>query len=138
LDLAPLRGAVEAIRPAVAAFLEHAEGRMEADHLLLTFLPKHSFFKKSVEMPANMEALQKAAATLFGADLPVRLGLEERAGAAPPPPPRESDSRRRERLMEVARDEPAVRSLASVFGAEIVDIKPLEAADEPSQQESEP
>ncbi len=138
VDLAPLRAAVESVKPAVAAFLDHAEGRMADGHLLLTFQPRHSFFKKSVELPGNLEALQRAVRDVLGPDMGVHLGLEERTGSEPEAPPAETDSDRRQRLLEAARSEPAVRSLASVFGAEIVDIKPLDPEAEPPPQESEP
>jgi DNA polymerase-3 subunit gamma/tau len=136
LDLDRLRAAVERSKPAVAAFLEHAEGAFEEGAVCLSFQPKHSFFKKSLEMPANRDALVSAARAVFGPQIVVRLGLAERDRPAPEAP-RETDENRRRRLMQTARDQPAIRSLEQVFGAEIVDIKPIEPGETPPRQEAE-
>ena len=136
LDLDRLRAAVEQSKPAVAAFLEHAEGALEEGEIRLSFQPKHSFFKKSLEMPANHDALVSAARSVFGPQIVVRLGLAQRDRPSPEAP-RETDENRRRRLMQAARDQPAIRSLEQVFGAEIVDIKPIEPGETPPRQEAE-
>lgn len=136
LDMDRLRTSVEARRPAVAAFLEHAEGWLADGVLHLTFQPRHSFFKKSVEMPANAEALQQAIQEVLGDGVTLRLGLAERDLPAPAPAPeKEADQRRR--LLEDARSQPAVRSLRNVFGAEIVNIQPANPPTDISTRETE-
>jgi DNA polymerase-3 subunit gamma/tau len=136
LDMDRLRTSVEARRPAVAAFLEHADGTLADGVLHLTFQPRHSFFKKSVEMPANAEALQQAIQEVLGDGVTLRLGLAERDLPAPAPAPeKEADQRRR--LLEDARSQPAVRSLRNVFGAEIVNIQPANPPTDISTRETE-
>ena len=136
LDMDHLRAAVENRRPAVAAFLEHAEGALVDGVLHLTFQPRHSFFKKSVEMPANAKALQQAIQEVLGDGVTLRLGLAERDLPAPAPSPeKEADQRRR--LLEDARSQPAVRSLRNVFGAEIVNIQPANPTTDISTRETE-
>jgi hypothetical protein len=131
-----LRAAVENRRPAVAAFLEHAEGTLTDGVLHLTFQPRHSFFKKSVEMPANAEALEQSMQEVLGDGVTLRLGLAARNQPAPAPAPeKEADQRRR--LLEDARKQPAVRSLRNVFGAEIVNIQPANPPTDVSSRETE-
>ncbi|MFQ5766521.1 MAG: DNA polymerase III subunit gamma/tau [Acidobacteriota bacterium] len=130
-DLSRLRSEVEGRRPAVAAFLEHAVGRLENSTLHLEFQPQHSFFKKSVEMPANMEALTAAARKVFGENTSVRLGLAARSTpeASGPDPSSRPAVQRQERpqaLLEKAREQPAVRALQEIFGAQVTEIQPLE------------
>jgi hypothetical protein len=134
--MAALRRAVEGVRPAVAAFLEHAEGVLAGERLVLSFQPRHSFFKKSVEIPANLEALTGAARQVVGTGVSVELVLAERDRPAPEPV-RESDEDRRRRLMQDAMGEPAMQTMRNVFGAEITRIHPVEPAAEPGGQESE-
>ena len=131
-----LRSAVEHLRPAVAAFLEHAEGALADNTVLLTFQPRHSFFKKSVEMEANMEALKKAVAETLGSGVDVQLGLAERDQPAPQPAP-EKEADQRKRLMEEASEQPAVRSLRNVFGAEIVRIQPANSVPDTNPREND-
>lgn len=136
LDMDRLRAAVESRRPAVAAFLEHAEGTLTDGVLNLTFQPRHSFFKKSVEMPANVEALQQAMEEVLGNGVTLRLGLAEKDLPAPAPAPeKEADQRRR--LLDDAKTQPAVRSLRNVFGAEIVNIQPADTPKDISSRETE-
>jgi DNA polymerase-3 subunit gamma/tau len=136
LDMDRLRAAVENRRPAVAAFLEHAEGTLTDGVLHLTFQPRHSFFKKSVEMPANAEALEQSMQEVLGDGVTLRLGLAARNQPAPAPAPeKEADQRRR--LLEDARKQPAVRSLRNVFGAEIVNIQPANPPTDVSSRETE-
>ena len=118
-----LREAVEQKRPAVAAFLEHAEGTLAEGILHLTFQPRHSFFKKSVEMPANLEALQAAVQNKLGQGVQILLGLAER-DQPPASPPKEKEAEQRRRLMEEAGNQPAVNAVRQIFGAEITKIQP--------------
>ena len=136
LDMNRLRSVVEGLRPAVAAFLEHAEGTLSANTLHLTFQPRHSFFKKSVEMPANIEALKKAVAETLGDGVDIQLGLAEQDLPAPQPAP-EKEVDQKKRLMEAASEQPAVRSLRNVFGAEIVRIQPANPTPDTNPRESD-
>lgn len=131
-----LRSAVEHLRPAVAAFLEHSEGSMNGNTLSLMFQPRHSFFKKSVEMAANFDALKQAVAETLGAAVEIQLGLAERDQPPPQPMP-EKEADQRKRLMEEASGQPAVRSLRNVFGAEIVRIQPANSTPDPDPRETD-
>ncbi|MFQ5669673.1 MAG: DNA polymerase III subunit gamma/tau [Acidobacteriota bacterium] len=137
LDMDRLRAAVEEKRPAVAAFLEHAEGSLDGDRILLSFRPRHSFFKKSVDLPANRAALEAAAERTLGRKVEIRLELAERE-KGPPPPPAETPQHRRERLLEQAGGQKAVRAVAQIFGAQIADIQPLDPGSPTPPPENEP
>lgn len=71
-----LLAAVETRRPAVAAFLAHADGALTDGVLHLTFRRRHIFFKKSVEMPVNLAALEEAVREVMGDGIVVRLRSE--------------------------------------------------------------
>jgi DNA polymerase-3 subunit gamma/tau len=136
LDMNRLRTVVEKLRPAVAAFLEHSEGSLTGNTLNLMFQPRHSFFKKSVEMAANFDALKQAVAETLGAGVEINLGLAERDQPPPQPMP-EKEADQRKRLMEEASGQPAVRSLRNVFGAEIVRIQPANSTPDPNPRETD-
>ncbi len=53
---------------------------------------------------------------------------EERAAAAPAPRDGRGDAPDRRKLIEMARKDPGVAKLLHEFGAQIVEIKPLELA----------
>jgi hypothetical protein len=130
VDLGPLRAGVEASRPAVAAFLEHASARLEGGTLQVEFRPRHSFFKKTVEMATNFEALEAAARRLYGPATAVRLALVERAETAPEPAPRPRTEPTRNPMLERVQSQPAVQALADIFGAEVVSAEGVEAEGE--------
>jgi DNA polymerase-3 subunit gamma/tau len=136
LDMNRLRSVVENLRPAVAAFLEHSEGSLSGNTLSLMFQPRHSFFKKSVEMAANFDALKQAVAETLGAGIEIQLGLAERDQPPPQPMP-EKEADQRKRLMEEASGQPAVRSLRNVFGAEIVRIQPANSTPDTNPREND-
>ena len=75
-------------------------------------------------MPANRAAIDKAGRRLFGNELEIRLTLVERH-PAPSVTPAETPASEAERLRREIGEQPAVHALTEVFGAEMIDVKPI-------------
>ena len=131
-----MRAAVEIDRPAVAAFLEHAEAEVEGEVIHLLFSSQHSFFMKTVQTGPNLQALHNAAQQVYGRQMDIRLRLVERP-AAEKPRPVESTRDRNERLWQQINKQPAVRAITDVFGARMVEIQPIEPEDQSTPAEAD-
>jgi DNA polymerase III subunit gamma/tau len=103
--------------------------------------------RRAVEREENLATLRRCALLALGADVDVRIESAEATRGAPPakaaPPPDrrpaegtagtaaapggDADGRS---LLESARSEPGIRSLLAEFGAQVVEIRPLEVARE--------
>ncbi|HEY3177050.1 MAG TPA: DNA polymerase III subunit gamma/tau [Candidatus Polarisedimenticolia bacterium] len=112
----------------LAAFLNQARGlRLEGDAFIVTIQPKQGFIRAALESPENLEVIREEASALLGRPAVVRV--EEEALAADDLSAVEGGqagddaSRRRERLIDEALKEPAVRAVMDMFKGQIVDIR---------------
>lgn len=148
------RAALRASRPMLAAALDRAASvAVVADRLVVTFEPATDAVRKVVERGESLTAIAQVAGEAFGRRLDVRLESAAApagpvttgspsepprvsagdTGAAGPrasaePPTSTGQAPDRLSLLDRARSEPGVRKLLAEFGAQVVDIRPLEAA----------
>ncbi|MCP3981340.1 MAG: DNA polymerase III subunit gamma/tau [bacterium] len=130
-------------KPMLGALLEQATSiRLTGDDVVVAFAGNETL-AKPLQRDENLAVVRKHAMQLVGRQVKVRVDNHdapaESAGAetgasdarrdSPKPPPK-----RRGALLEDARNEPAVRKLLHEFGAQVVDIRPLE----PSRTAPEP
>ncbi len=149
-------GAVERFRAAVsessgmlgASLTQAASVALEDGAILIAYPPALDGIRKVVEREENLATLRRCALGSFGRPLEVRIEAAAAAvrgeprreappvTAAPAAPPRpkatvaqpapaaRDDS---SSLLDKARSEPAIRKLLSEFGAQVIEIRPLEA-----------
>jgi DNA polymerase-3 subunit gamma/tau len=133
--------------PLLGAALEQASVRFQDGAFIVTFGPDLEAVRKIAEREDNLALLRRHAEDASGQPSQVRIaGGQSAASVAPPPapaprspdpargaetPPRgrrpiPSTPRLDKDLLDRARSEPGVRKLLTEFGAQIVDIRPLE------------
>jgi hypothetical protein len=163
-DAEGLVESVRAIRPMVAAFLEQAASvDWSGNRLTIAYDAGGAALKKQLEQKESLELLRTSAERLAGKSIevqvvsvdagggpetPVTPAPETTARSAATPPPRKPQrksapprQRRRTteqgRLIDEARRNPGVAKLLDSFGAQVVEIVPLELpADTPGDPES--
>ena len=140
--------AVRNAKPMIGAILEQAQTILLDGHaLVIAFEKENAVVADRLRTPATVELLRQTAEKITGG--PVNIRIESGNGvktvaeeppptgelAAPPtPPPAESAPGERphgaqpgrSELLEQARNEPGVKKLLREFGAQVVDIRPLE------------
>ena len=137
------RSRLHATKPMLDAILDHAsEVVFDGAQLRVSFAPSLDSVRRQVERPENLRALEEVAAGIAGGRVQVKISSV--SAAAPPampasidepePPPVSIGTSRagdRELLVESAKKEPGVARLLAEFGAQIVDIRAVEAVAEP-------
>jgi DNA polymerase-3 subunit gamma/tau len=133
--------AVRRVRPMVGAILEQAVSvELAGDALRVRFAPQMSALKRQLERPDSLQFLREEAGRLAGRSVSVQVEIEGDdaeprsrttvAPAAEVTPPATggagAENASRRELIAHARQEPGVRSLLDTFGAQVVEIRPLE------------
>jgi len=141
--------AVHGARPMLGAILDEAQGAtLDGDVLLIRFGDGAGAIRKRLENADSRTLLARVAAEVAGRDITVRIsdstGSGREPGTTTEAPRGESSSgpggqggegRRRDHgdegtgttLLERAKSEPGVKKLLLEFGAQVVEIRPLDA-----------
>jgi DNA polymerase-3 subunit gamma/tau len=159
-----LVGNVRKVKPMLGAVLEHAASIVvDDDTLVLTFKRDVAAMARPLERKESVSLVQGHAEKLLGRSVAIRLEIEGRAAVtnrknpgSPAPAPAADDKRPRRRrqsnaavpssdpqaaqLLERASGEPGVKKLLREFGAQVVDIRPLEPPRDliPEDEKTEP
>ena len=114
-------------RPMITALVGHASGvDLQEDQAVIRFPAGSESFKTQAEREETLALLKGCATEAAGRQLGLRIELDEGTGGPRPNtgPQRQTGDRRQ--LMEMAGADPAVKHLLREFGAQIVDIRPLD------------
>ncbi|MGH9869133.1 MAG: DNA polymerase III subunit gamma/tau [Candidatus Polarisedimenticolia bacterium] len=116
-------------RMSVATFLRQASSiRFEADALVVGIQRKQIFVKTALESAETLTLIREEASRVLGRSASVRVEVEappsdDLTQIAAEPSPGNDVSRRREKLLDEAMKEPAVRAVMDLFKGQIVDIR---------------
>ena len=133
-----------------ASLTQAASVALEDGAIRIAYPPALDGIRKVVEREENLATLRRCALESFGKPLEVRIEAGAAAVRAEPPaeappvpavaaaPPRPNAAVARQApapasrddsssLLDRARSEPAIRKLLSEFGAQVIEIRPLEA-----------
>lgn len=136
-----LIAAVHRARPVLGAILEQAESiQVSADELVLGFARGAAAVVRRLERQESLELIQREAARVLGRPLRARVEIAASEGQHSPPetggnksalrsapePDPDAGVSDRATLLERATGEPGVKKLLREFGAQVVDIEPLE------------
>lgn len=121
----------------ITALIGHASGiELEGDQAVIRFPAGAESFKSQAEREETMTLLRTCAGEAAGRQLALRIELDTEAGGrneattgAPAGLGKTGQRRQtndRRQLMELAGSDPAVKHLLREFGAQIVDIRPLD------------
>ena len=148
----PAARLIEAVRdakPMIGAILEQAQSVLfEGEALVIAFEKENAVVAERLRTPETVDLLRKTAEKITGGHVNIRIEAAngEESVAVQPPPAGESKTvppkppatesaaketpdgavRGRAELLELARKEPGVKKLLREFGAQVVDIRPLE------------
>ncbi|HKQ61887.1 MAG TPA: DNA polymerase III subunit gamma/tau [Candidatus Polarisedimenticolaceae bacterium] len=115
-------------RPMLGALLQEGDTELDGDALVVRFAAGREALGRTLQRAENVEQLQTLASELIGRRTAVRIEL---AGARPP----ETAAAPEPGLLEQAKREPGVTRLLREFGAQVVDIRPMGAAEPLSRPE---
>jgi len=144
----PAAGLIETVRdakPMIGAILEQARDILfDGQALVIAFDKEHAVFAERLRATETVELLRQTAEKIAGEPVNIRIEAANGEKPAERPPPRvetvaptpqaskqaaEKTPRApvgRDELLEQARGEPGVKKLLREFGAQVVDIRPLE------------
>src|SRR5262249_40861582 len=102
--------------------------RFEGDQLVVGIQAKHAFVKTALESPDALSLITEEASAMQGRPVSVRLEIDgapsdDLARLATEPRDGNGEGRRRDRLLDEALKEPAVRAVMDLFKGQIVDIR---------------
>lgn len=130
--------AVRKARPMLEAMIEEAGTvRYEAGAVVLAFPPGAEAVRRMFEREDTLSFVRTAARDLWGEEVPIRVetaAATEEAPAAPKASFPTPGPTGREELFDRVRKDPSVRMLLTEFGAQIVDVRPLEATPLPEPE----
>jgi DNA polymerase-3 subunit gamma/tau len=148
--------AVQRGKPMLGAILEQAVAvSLDGDTLSVAFDDAAGPIGKRLEQSDSREILERFAEEVAGRRLRVRVGTSETASGPPASPPRRADppapaAQRSveppeppqagvspDGLLERASKEPGIQKLLYEFGAQVVEIRPLDTPDDESASEKD-
>jgi DNA polymerase-3 subunit gamma/tau len=106
----------------IAAIEGALRADLEADELVIEFLPEAKHYRDTLARTDNSKALREACAEVCGREIGLRFVIRNGADANEAAPEEQEQAKQKARHA-VAQD-PSVQQVLRAFGAQIVDIKP--------------
>jgi DNA polymerase-3 subunit gamma/tau len=115
-------------KPFLATALDGARrAEVRGAELYVEFAPEQKFLRDNLSKPENAKLVREASSEVAGRNLGLQIVVRDEHEAQEHAA--EDDERReRERLREVASQDPQVQDVLRVFRAEIVDVRPADKA----------
>jgi hypothetical protein len=102
---------------------------VEGDELYVEFAPEAKHLRDNLAKPESVKLLREVARDVTGRELGVRIVVKERdaSGTQDEPPSKEEEARlEKQRLRQIAEQDPLVQQALRTFRAEIVDVRRIE------------
>jgi DNA polymerase-3 subunit gamma/tau len=122
-----LKGALEDRRkPFLAIALDGARSvEVRGTELCVEFAPEQKFLRDNLSKPENARLLREACSEVAGRELGLQIAVRDARESAEHAA--EDEGRReRDRLRELAEQDPQVQDVLRIFRAEIVDVRPAD------------
>lgn len=118
-------------RPMITALIGHATGvELKDGQAIIRFPAGAGSFKTQAEREETLALLKECATEAGGRSLTLRIEMEDetgdRSGGGGKTSERGRPDNHRRQLLEAAGSDPTVKHLLREFGAQIVDIRPLD------------
>jgi DNA polymerase-3 subunit gamma/tau len=113
-------------KPFLAVAIDEARtARVDGDELFIAFTPDRKHLRDMLNKPDNVRLIQDVCRETLGRDVGVRIVVREADEGEEEVPLTKEDVERRERqrLRELAEQQPAVQEMLRAFRAEIVDVR---------------
>jgi DNA polymerase-3 subunit gamma/tau len=95
---------------------------VEGDELYVEFTPETKHLRDNLSKPENVALLREAGREALGRDIGVRIVVKEKRDPNEPLTKEEEEKLEKQRLREIAEQQPAVQKVLRTFRAEIVDV----------------
>jgi DNA polymerase III subunit gamma/tau len=101
---------------------------IEGDELYLEFAPEEKHLRDNLAKPESVKLLREIAREVTGRDMGVRFIIKEKgeSGSNEPSSKQEADRLEKQRLREIAEQDPLVQKVLRTFRGEIVDVRRVE------------
>jgi DNA polymerase-3 subunit gamma/tau len=101
---------------------------IEADEIYIEFAPEAKHLRDNLAKPESVKLLREVAREVTGRDLGVRVNVKERGenGANEPLSKQEVERDEKQRLREIAEQNPIVQKALRTFRGEIIDVRKIE------------
>ncbi|HEX8709287.1 MAG TPA: DNA polymerase III subunit gamma/tau [Pyrinomonadaceae bacterium] len=104
---------------------------VEGDELLVEFAPEAKHLCDSLAKPENAKLLREVCREVLGRDMGVRISIGDAAGAgnqdAGPSSRQEEERLEKQRLREIAEQDPSVQEFLRTFRGEILDVRRVDS-----------
>jgi DNA polymerase III subunit gamma/tau len=101
---------------------------VEGDELCLEFAPEAKHLRDNLSKPESVKLLREIAREVTGRDLGLRINTKEKTenGSNEPASKQEAERLEKQRLREIAEQDPLVQKVLRTFRGEIVDVRRVE------------
>ncbi len=103
--------------------------RLDGDELYIEYAPEGRHLRDNLAKPDNVLILREVCRDVTGRDTGVRISVREAGdgeGDAAPPAKQDEELAERQRLREIAENDPGVQHLLRTFRAEIIDVRRID------------
>ncbi|MDT4897582.1 MAG: polymerase subunit gamma/tau [Acidobacteriota bacterium] len=101
---------------------------IEGDELCVEFAPEAKHLRDNLAKPESVKLLREAAREVTGRDIRVRISTKEKSesGSLEPLSKQEAERSEKQRLREIAEQDPLVQQALRTFRGEIIDVRRIE------------
>lgn len=99
---------------------------VEGDELSVEFAPEAKHLRDNLAKPESVKLLREVGRAVLGREMGVRIATKEKSDPNEPPTKEEEARLEKQRLREIAEQDPGVQKLLRTFRAEIVDVRRIE------------
>jgi hypothetical protein len=99
---------------------------VEGDELCVEFAPEAKHLRDNLAKPDSVKLLREVGREVLGRDIGVRISIKEKNETNEPPSKEKEERLDKQRLREIAEQDPAVQKMLRTFRAEIVDVRRVE------------
>jgi DNA polymerase-3 subunit gamma/tau len=101
---------------------------VEGDEVYIEFAPEAKHLRDNLAKPESVKLLREVAREVTGRELGVRITVREKGESGPDEPPSKQELERSEkqRLREIAEQDPMVQQALRTFRGEIIDVRRVE------------
>jgi len=99
---------------------------VEGDELYVEFAPEAKHLRDNLAKPESVKLLREVGREVLGRDIGVRIVTQEKSDPNAPPTKDEEARLEKQRLREIAEQDPGVQKALRTFRAEMVDVRRIE------------
>jgi DNA polymerase III subunit gamma/tau len=99
---------------------------IEGDELYIEFAPEAKHLRDNLSKPESVKLLREVAREVTGRDIGVRISIKEKSESGESLSKQEAERTEKQRLREIAEQDPLVQQALRTFRGEIIDVRRIE------------